>query len=535
MQKLSIRLLREGVEPENAVREGTKLEDWDQIDGSKIVLDTLGGGHPKWATFLGLSSVQKMKLKNSSAMGLIFLKVEERWFAMSFGLGHVKIDPAKIEQDFGLKVVLNSVDPKKLRSADVRTPDENTLSRRSQTSRGSDQTAFSIDVERDIVRGLAGQPKDKNFASKVAGSDSLTIERDIVVNDLPAVCGDAFRIYQKSDYKCQFGWIDQIKHVRDDAVISSLRDKLVDKINEAIRTNDTENLHLAYPVIYDPEKGGWIQYKGFRSRRKFTDLDIRGYIDALLERKRTSVSEADLDKHAVHEVDDQGKDIGGKWSIFECLATEIDLDGSTYVLSGGRWYRIEKSLATSVKEFFDKAPRFSMPSAEYGENEEKYNKRIMESVDEYICLDKKLILPTGAGTQIEVCDFLSRGRHLIHVKDKTSSSRLSHLFNQGTVSARVLVVDGPARDQVRKRIAEAEAETDKSGFEDLVPSGNEQFVAAEFTVVFGVIASGDNPRLPFFSLLTFRQAARELQVPNFRYAFAWIRKPTGPSEEATKE
>src|SRR5690606_19287466 len=131
----------------------------------------------KWATFLGLSSVQKMKLKNSSAMGLIFLKVEERWFAISFGLGHVKIDPAKIEQDFGLKVVLNSVDPKKLRSADVRTPDENTLSRRSQTSRGSDQTAFSIDVERDIVRGLAGQPKDKNFASKVAGSDSLTIER----------------------------------------------------------------------------------------------------------------------------------------------------------------------------------------------------------------------------------------------------------------------------------------------------------------------------------------------------------------------
>jgi len=100
---------------------------------------------------------------------VVFLKAVGRWFAISFGLGHVKLDPACVEHDFGLRVVLNSVDPAKLRSADLRTPDENSLTKRTQTSRRSSQEAFNIDPERDIVRGLAGEPRDKAFGSKVAG------------------------------------------------------------------------------------------------------------------------------------------------------------------------------------------------------------------------------------------------------------------------------------------------------------------------------------------------------------------------------
>ena len=155
-QELSIRLLREGLAPVDAVSEGVDLTQWDKLEGATIALDTLGGGAPEWARFLVLSEDEKERVFNQTAFGLVFVQAAGRWFAVSFGMGHVKLDPAAFEQDFGLRVVLNAVDTKQLKSADIRTPDENTLSRRTQTSRGSDQTAFAFDIERDLVRGPAG-------------------------------------------------------------------------------------------------------------------------------------------------------------------------------------------------------------------------------------------------------------------------------------------------------------------------------------------------------------------------------------------
>jgi len=105
-QKLSIRLLRDGVEPADAVRDGVDLTDWPQLEGSKITLGTMGGNPAKWAKLLQLAETEKASVINHTAFGLLFLKASGRWFALCFGMGHVKLDPAKIEQDFGLKVVL---------------------------------------------------------------------------------------------------------------------------------------------------------------------------------------------------------------------------------------------------------------------------------------------------------------------------------------------------------------------------------------------------------------------------------------------
>jgi uncharacterized protein (TIGR04141 family) len=535
IQKLSIRLLRQKVEPTDAVRAGVVITDWPKIEGAKIVLDTVGGGDaPKWSKFLELSPEEAAKLKNLSAVGVVFINTAGRWFAVSFGMGHIKLDPAKFEQDFGLRVVLNSVDPKMLKSADVRTPDENTLSRRSQTSRGSDQTAFAIDVERDIVRGLAGKPKDASFATRVAGSDGLTMDRKLKISELVGACADAYQMYQKADYKASFGWIDQIQHVREAKTLEALRTLLVAKVDAAIKAKNPDGLHLAYPVIYDPEKGNYIQYKGFRSQLRFADLDITGYFEALAERGKSVFADGELESHSVHEVDEEGRDCGGKWPLMECLTTEVEHDGHIFVLSGGRWYQIDKSLAKDVVEFFDKTPRINLPPAEAGENEEKYNGRQKKSNTDLLCLDSKLIVPSGWNTTLEACDFLTKARELIHVKDKTSSSRLSHLFNQGTVSGRVLILDAAARDKIRDKIAEVEAETGQTGFLPAMPAATDAFHASDFTVVYAVISTGKIAKLPFFSLLTFRQAARDLQVAGFKYAFAWIEKPGDVGEKKKK-
>jgi len=535
IQKLSVRLLKEGLQPEDSVREGVHLAAWPKLEGAKIALDTMGGHAPKWSKFLELSNEEKAKLKNSTAYGLVFVNAAGRWFAVSFGMGHVKLEPACFQQDFGLRVVLNSVDPKQLKSADLRTPDENTLSRRSQTSRGSDQTAFAIDVERDIVRGLAGKPRDAKFATRVAGTDSLSMDRRMTVADLPAACADAYKLYQKDDYKKDFGWIDHIRHVRESAIIEKLEHALVAAIDAAVKSGQSDDLHLAFPIIYNPERASLIRYKGFRSNNLYPDLDFPGYLDALRERGKDEYKREDLHGHMVHEVDDAGSDCGDKWRISECLVFETELDGHTYVLSGDRWYQIDVDLAKEVHDFFANVDRVELPAAEADDNEEKYNNRLKANEPDLLCLDRKLVTPSGAASAIEVCDFLGRDNRLIHVKDKTSSSRLSHLFSQGTVSGRILILDGGARDRLRDKVTAVQEETGQSDFDDIICGADSEFRASDFTVVYAVLSTGDVAKLPFFSLVTFRQAARELKLLGYRYAFSWIEKPASTAAKKKKK
>jgi hypothetical protein len=69
-QKLSIRLLRDGLVPANAVRDGVDLTPWDKLEGALIALATLGGGSPKWARFLELSEDDKKKVFRRSTESL---------------------------------------------------------------------------------------------------------------------------------------------------------------------------------------------------------------------------------------------------------------------------------------------------------------------------------------------------------------------------------------------------------------------------------------------------------------------------------
>ncbi len=528
-QKLSIRLLNKGLEPEDSVREGVRLEEWPNIEGAKISIGKMGGSNaPKWASFLNLTENEKNELRNSTTYGIVFIQSRNRWFAVSFGMGHVKLNPDKFEQNFGLRIVLNTVDPNQLKSADIRTPDENTLTRRSQTSRGSDQTAFNIDLERDIVRGLAGVPRLTEFGSWIAGKDALTIHGKTVVDALPQICSEAYTNYKKEDYKQSFRWIDRIRHIRNSELIEKLNAKLVNALDEAIKSSPIENLHLAFPVIYDPDKTNHIRYKGFRSSNVYPDLDLYRYFEALREQGKTEYLTNYLTSHTVHEVDDEGRDCGDKWKIRECLCYETVLDEHTYVLSGGLWYQVDVDLADEVKKFFKDTDRIDLPPAKAGENEETYNSRIATAGDtDLLCLDRKLIKPTGSTSRssIEVCDFISREKHLIHVKNKTSSSRLSHLFNQGTVAARVLILDSQSRDKVRDKIKEVELKTGQTGYEPILPSSTEEFHSADFTFVYAVISTGNKPNLPFFSLVSFRQAALDLRALGYKCAFSWIERP----------
>ena len=151
--------------------------------------------------------------------------------------------------------------------------------------------------------------------------------------------------------------------------------------------------------------------------------------------------------------------------------------------------------------------------------------RVASGGHNLLCLDRKTVKPAGANYPIEACDFLAIDGALIHVKDHTSSSRLSHLFNQGTVSARVLKTDGAFRDLLRVEVGRQEAALALKGYDGLIADGSTAFDATKHKVVYAVLCAAETARLPFFSLVTFRQASKELQALGYSCAFAWIKKP----------
>ncbi len=525
---LSIRLLRADKTPETALRGGVAIQDWLAFAGAKIAIGPLGGGPPGWTDFLELSAEEKGKLRQNFAFGLVFLFVDDRWFAVAFGLGHAKLDPAAVEQDFGLRVVVNAVDHKKLRSADLRTPDANTLSRRSQTSRGSERSAFEIDPERDIVRGLLGEPKDKTFASKISGSDTLTIRHKLKLADLPTVCSRALALSALDDYKAEFGWIDQIRHVREPATIAALDAKLLGALTAALGkpAADVDDISLAYPAIYDPDKADWVTFRGFNLRTIYPDLEIAHYLAGLTAKGKAAYEADFLTRHSVQECDETGKTPGQSWPVRDCLVFETEIDGQQYTLSGGRWYRIDPDLAKEVLDYFTTIEKVELPAAEVGDNEKRYNARLALADNDLLSLDVKLVKPSDASSPIEVCDLLGKDRRLIHIKDKTESSRLSHLFNQGLISAVTLKRDPAFRDRVRAEIAK---QPNGAEYEDLIPPSGTALSASDYRVVFAVLVNASphhEPTLPFFSLISLRHVARRIADElGYKVAFAWIKKP----------
>src|SRR5690348_5024995 len=92
----------------------------------------------------------------SGASAVLFLEANGRLFAVTFGRGYSLLHPDCYEEDFGLRVVLNSVDPEKLRSVDAKNIEEVTKQSRFDISRESPFVAFGLDVTRDILRSVTG-------------------------------------------------------------------------------------------------------------------------------------------------------------------------------------------------------------------------------------------------------------------------------------------------------------------------------------------------------------------------------------------
>ena len=197
--------------------------------------------------------------------------------------------------------------------------------------------------------------------------------------------------------------------------------------------------------------------------------------------------------------------------VYDAIIYEAARGDKLYVLSLGEWFEIAQDHVTEVNNEIAQIPdhdALALDHAEPGESEGEYNERAANySGGQLALLDANLVQYGGGRSSIEVCDLLAMDRNFIHVKAKTKSSTLSHLFAQGLNSAQAF------RDIRFRQLAAAICPASHAFIFEGEPR------ISDHTVTYAIMtqASGDlREALPFFSKQSLANAARELLNMGYR-------------------
>ena len=128
---------------------------------------------------------------------------------MSFGYGKSLLRPGTWEEDFGLRVTLNAVDPSRIRSIDRVKFDAISQHSQIQASREANIIEFGLDVEQDILRAVTGKPRDAALATQLTGKDALKADVRLVLSDIPSYLVRLGEIFVQNTYKEHFSWVDR--------------------------------------------------------------------------------------------------------------------------------------------------------------------------------------------------------------------------------------------------------------------------------------------------------------------------------------
>ncbi|HEX2581778.1 MAG TPA: TIGR04141 family sporadically distributed protein [Dongiaceae bacterium] len=454
---------------------------------------------PNWVEdFFGNALAGKLRLLTASSKGLLLVDIKDkehkRIFAIAFGTGRYLLNDDVIEERFGLKVVLNTVTPDSLRSIDKTILGSIPKQSREQMSREGGAENFGINIEQDLVSAVTGQSKIASFGKTISGKDSLSISVKKNAEQIKPILMNCLEQYQSESYKANFGWIDQIREVRDSKTVERLDQWLIEKF----KGKDFTKIWMAPPTILD-----WVDVKGFSYTNKkalHQDLDIREFISAW---EQKNIDSNLVGKKKIKALSIKSDDVLDQWTAYRCFYAEAQIDSSIFVLNNGKWYEIAAGFTNQVLEDFDKFPESNMYFPNYNHMDEgSYNIDLPTFIPNSVCMDRKMISHGGGHSSIEFCDLFTADNKIIHVKRYGGAAQLSHLFNQGVVSGELFLQDEEFRLKLNEKLPDDRKLVDTKARPN----------AHDYEVIFAIISKSNNPlEIPFFSKVSLRNARRRLQ------------------------
>ncbi|MBX3513045.1 MAG: TIGR04141 family sporadically distributed protein [Xanthobacteraceae bacterium] len=497
---LSIRLISEDAKTENSILKtglGLRSVGIKGKAGSKIFFQATATKTPKWLPRVNAIAEKPVaNLFNAQASALLLLKVDKRYFAVSFGSGWAWLEGSAVERRFGLLAALNCIGEEQIKVVDAQQIDTLALSKRSQVSHSSEIAAFGLDASRDLMQAVMGKPKDSSIGSSITGADALRLVAKLDLSDIDKKCSELLKLSKSKEYQKRYSWIDNIEQVKNPDQKEKLDQLLVKSINE----KETDRLFLSPPRIRDIMTDEEYRLPfGDKDDEPDYDLEIEKLLPRLYAKPPIKI---DLLKknHIDVFINDSP---AGRFSIYSALVFEVKSGSSLFCLIDGTWFKVASSHVEEVNKKIDaiKVSNIDLPKAKKGEKEKEYNTRASQEKN-LLFLDEKLIVYGGGQSRIEICDLMSDKPEYVHVKKSGGSQVLSHLFNQGVVSGQSLM-DLPFRKLCKQYVT--------GKYWPHLEDG--KFSANKSTVVFALIMS--KPKniptgLPFFSKQTLANANDQL-------------------------
>ncbi len=515
VRDLKIFLLKEGVSNDPSFLFGDNLEQLNISDIGVLYYKPSFFGKARWLNFFGshIPTEKEKDFMNSSSRAALVVPVLDRLFVLSFGYGRYLLKDGVWDPRFGIKTTLNLIEPNSLRSIDKTTLGSVPLHSREQLSRSGSARDFGINFDEDIVRAVTGKSKIPELGTTVSGSDVLAVSVKCELEDVSILLKSYLEYSQKKDYQKEFSWIDQVHELTDKTITEKLNKTLVKKI----KAEDTDNIWLAVPGIIDWFGVGGFKYTDKDNEALQDDLDLSDFFNTV--RDKNSIDINFLRQRRIYFYRSENEAIPVEWSVLKCLYAEIDLDGQKYILTDQSWYQISPSFVDEIDRACDSIPKCKIIFPDYviathgvvGNNEGElgYNKEVVNvDINSRTLFDRKNITYQGI-TPIEFCDIYTAAKQLIHVKRYGGSSSLSHLFQQGTVSAELFAGESRFRQGVNKILPA----TERVSADEIDPR--------VYEVAFLVINKSDKQlKLPFFSKVTLRGAIRRLRAYGYKVSFS---------------
>jgi uncharacterized protein (TIGR04141 family) len=472
------------------------------VVGSLYIKPTLDRT-PAWLSLFEGALGQVVNVHNASSAAIWTVQAGERAYALSFGYGKSLLRPGTWEEDFGLRVTLNAVDPSRIRSIDRVKFDAISQHSQIQASREANIIEFGLDVEQDILRAVTGKPRDAALATQLTGKDALKADVRLLLSDIPSYLVRLGEIFVQNTYKEHFSWVDQVSEVRDPSKIQRLDQELIAKIT----AGNFDRLWLAIPDRVEWEGVAGFKYRDSHKAPVHSDVYFPTFLQDEGENFVPSIDT--LKKHRrIYSVSHENDLMISSWTVYRCIYCEIESEAETFLLNNGKWYRVRSDFLNMVDHSFEEVTNHELHLPDFShDSEEDYNESVATQLPDTFCLmDRRLIHLVGRDA-IEFCDLYSSAKLIIHVKRYRGSATLSHLFSQGVVSGELFCTIPEFREGVNNQLSE--------GFRfanTLQRPRNE-----EFEVVFGIVSKSRNPlKLPFFSRVNLRNAVQRLRAFGYK-------------------
>jgi uncharacterized protein (TIGR04141 family) len=130
-----------------------------------------------------------------------------------------------------------------------------------------------------------------------------------------------------------------------------------------------------------------------------------------------------------------------------------------------------------------------------------------------IILDRQLTYIYGGNNSIEICDIYTIKKEFVHIKHGTQSSKLSHLFNQGFVSASLFLNDPNYRIDLRKKLKSNRA---------LQQTIGKTIDTSDFTITYRILQKSKSFSIPFFSKIVLNDTHKKIKGMGYNFRLEWV-------------